>query len=305
MTRASYGLIGFLALTSTLGALILAPASAHAALPELRITPLRYDQHLELGRLQTGVIDASNPTGSPVHVVFQVQAFRQTGDRGELEYYNDERIASAITPAVPEFDLGPREAVRTRFTIDPNRLGPGGSYAVIFLRTIDPKADPGQINTSARVGTLLILDVGTGGTRTGRLSGLAAPSFIYGRTTLEADYNYTNTGTGPQALAFAPVLETALGPDRERHDGRFVFPGRTRSSHSSLALGSHLGPATLTVRDLTGGSAPATRRVFLVTGYWTWLLPLLAALILVGFTPLRWWKNSPRFFHLVPRLKKD
>jgi hypothetical protein len=273
---------------------LLARSPAHAALPELRITPLRYDQHLELGRPGTGVIDASNPTGSTIHVAFQVQAFRQINDRGELEYYDDERIAAAITPAIPEFDLGPREAIRTRFTIDPGKLGPGGAYAVIFLRTIDPDTSPGQVNTSARVGTLLILDVGPGGTKSGRITSLVAPRFVYGRPNLTANVTYANTGDTQQSLAFAPRLTSTLGwyGRPQPHAGPFVFPGRSRSGSVVIATGNHAGLMPLTLRDTVGGSRPATHWAFVVTGFWAWLLPLILLAIILGLTPAKWWTKK-------------
>jgi hypothetical protein len=272
-------------------ALLLAPAPAMAALPELRLSPLRYDAHLEPGHPKTGFIDASNPTGSTLHLAFQVQAFRQINDRGELEYYNDDRIASAITPAVSEFDLGPREAIRTKFTIDPNRLGPGGAYAVIFLRTVDA-ATPGHTTTSARVGSLLILDVGTGGTRTGRLTGLSVPRLVFGGNRLTAGVGYANTGHSALALAFAPTLTAQATWSPAKHlTGPFVFPGRTRRQSFSLPAVNRLGLVQLSLTDATGHSSPASRWVFLMTGYWTWVFPLLVLALLLAVVSLVRWKK--------------
>jgi len=282
-----------LAVLAAFGALAFVPGPALAALPELRITPLRYDAHLDLGHTKTGFIDASNPTGSTLHVKFEVQAFRQANDQGELEYYDDERLAAAVTPAVPEFDLGPRQAIRTKFTIDPNKLGPGGAYGVIFLRTTTPAVSPGQINTSARVGSLLILRVGPGGTQAGRLRGLAAPGLVYGGDTLRANFSYANTGSGSETLAFAPALSAAAGWNGAKHRllGPFVFPGRARRQSVSLPVANWLGPIPITITDQTGRSPAATVWVFAVTGYWTWVLPLLLT-ALIGLTVIVFKKRS-------------
>jgi hypothetical protein len=262
------------------------PNVAEAASPVLRVAPLRYDAHLELGHVKEGTIDTSNPTGSTVHVYLEVQGFRQVaGDQhGALEYYDDPRLSAAIKPLNPDFDLGPREAVRTRFTIDPNVLGSGGAYAVIFARTATPGGT--GVSTSARVGTLLILDVGTGGTRSGRLSQLDVPWLILGHHELEAAYRYGNTGAGDRALAFTPRLEAGLGTMHKQIDGPFVFPGRERAGSVRFDLGNRLGVYRVTLRDQTGGAAPVTRWVVMATGWWPWALLVLLALGLAG----GWWR---------------
>jgi len=280
-------------------AFALAPIPARAALPELRLSPLKYTEHLQLGHPKIGWIEADNPTGATAHVELEVQAFRQINDRGELEYYNDERLKSAITPALPSFDLGAREAIRVKFTIDPNRLGPGGAYGVIFLRVSSGNPAASQINTTARIGTLLILDVAGGGTKSGYITSLAVAGFVYGsRPVLPVDFSYTNTGKGAAALAFAPDLKATLGwfGKAQHFTGPFVFPDRKRSAQIKVALGDRFGPTRLSIQDTSGRSGPATRWVFLVTGIWTWLSPLLG-LVLV-FAAISWW----RWRQLVPAL---
>lgn len=272
------------------------PSPASAELPELRIAPLRYNAHLEVGQLKTGFIDASNPTGSTVHVAFQVQAFRQINDRGELAFYDDPRIAGAVTPAVREFDLGPREAVRTRFTIDPSLLGPGGAYGVVFLRTVPTGQDSGEIVTSARVGTLLILDIGGSGTRSGRLSGLKLPHFVFGRPQIPISASYTNTGAGEKSLAFAPDLTASAGwtAGPKPTSGPFVFPHRSRVFSTILNSGNSLGFIPVSLHDKSGGSAPLTGWVFAITGIWVqllFLLPLVLILWLARKKVLLFWSK--------------
>jgi hypothetical protein len=275
------------------------PSPASAELPELRIAPLRYDAHLTIGQLKTGFVDASNPTGSTVHVAFQVQAFRQINDRGELAFYDDPRIAAAVTPAIPAFDLGPREAIRTRFTIDPTMLGPGGAYGVIFLRTVPTGQAPGEIATSARVGTLLILDVGGSGTRAGRLTGLKLPHFVFGRSQIPASFSYANTGGGENSLAFTPELTAAAGwtSRAKPFSGPFVFPHRSRVFSTQLSPGNSLGFIPVSLHDKSGGSAPLTGWIFAVTGIWAelvFLLPLVLILWLARKKLLIFWPKFSR-----------
>jgi hypothetical protein len=267
-------------------ALLMLAGRAEAAVPVLKISPLKYEEHLELGKLKQGFIDASNPTGSAVHVRYQVQAFRQVLDgKGELEFYDDPRIEAAITPATPEFDLGPREAIRTFFTIDPNKLGTGGAYVAVFLRTVAAGAEVTQIQTSARVGTLLILDVGGDGLRTGEISQVSLPGVIYGHHSLEVGYVYANTGTARKSLAFAPVLDAALGGSHRQTRGPLVFPLHSRSGSVRFDLGNRLGLVKVVIRDTTGGGTKVARWVVLVTGFWAWLVPVLV----VGLVALVSW----------------
>lgn len=260
------------------------PASpAAASLPSLRISPLQYSAHLELDRPKVGFIEASNPTGAPQHVTVEVEGFRQINDRGELQYYPDERLAGGIQPGLSSFDLGPREAIRVKFTIDPNRLGPGGAYGVIFLRTTSISPATTQTNTSERIGTLLILDVAGTGHTSGHISGVELPRISYGASTLPLSFSYTNTGQGSGALAFAPAITIATGwrSKPQPATGPFVFPGRTRQFHTSLTLGNRLGLIPVTVHDATPGHHQhAVQWSFVVSGVWTWLLPVMLTVFL-------------------------
>jgi hypothetical protein len=259
-----------------------APPAA-ASLPSLRISPLQYSAHLELDHPKVGFIEASNPTGTLQHVTIEVEGFRQINDRGELQYYRDERLAAGIQPGLSSFDLGPREAIRVKFTIDPNRLGPGGAYGVIFLRTTSGSPASTQTNTSERVGTLLILDVAGAGHISGHISGVNLPRISYGHPTLPLGFSYTNTGQGSGALAFAPALTIATGwhAQPQSATGPFVFPGRTRQFRANLTLGNRLWLIPVTVQDTTPGSLEsAVQWTFVVSGVWTWLLPVMLILFL-------------------------
>jgi hypothetical protein len=264
-------------------AALLVPTAAFAELPELKVAPLRYQAHLDVGQVKTGFIDASNPTGTSIHVAFQVQAFRQANDQGELEFYDDARLSAAVTPALPEFEIGPREAVRTRFTIDASRLGPGGAYGVIFLRTVPTGQASGQIATSARVGTLLILDVGGTGTKSGRISGLKLPRLVFGwHQKLPVAFSYQNTGSAETALSYFPELDVTAGFTGKPHKltGPLVFPKRTRAIKTTLPADNLIGLVPVSVHDHVGGSAPATTWMLADTGIWA-TLTLLAPVALL------------------------
>jgi hypothetical protein len=243
------------------------------AYPELEIAPLLYTANLKLGEPQVGILDISNPTGAPATITLQVEAFRQVDNTGRLEYYADERVASGIVPAQTSFSLGPREALRTKFTIDPNKLGSGGTYGVIFAQTQADDQGASQINTATRVGTLIILDVAGQGTSRGQISKNHLVNVGNGH--LQGSLSYTNLGTGDTSLAFTPNLSVKIGNDKPQLiTGPFVFPGRTRDIRYSVNLGSHIGYTKILYLDATGSSKPVTAYCWLLTGTWIWLLPL-------------------------------
>lgn len=53
-----------------------------ASATSLKISPLRYDTTLSAGEKKKGFVDVTNPSGSDVHVMLTVQAFRQTDNTG-------------------------------------------------------------------------------------------------------------------------------------------------------------------------------------------------------------------------------
>lgn len=273
--------------------LVLTPAPAQASLPELRLAPLKYTADLQLGQTKVGFIEASNPTGTTVRATLEVQGFRQINDRGELAYYDDARLSAGIVPALRAFDLGPREAVRIKFTIDPNALGEGGAYGVMFLRVSSGNIASSQINTTARIGTLFILNVGGTGTTQGQIQKFSLPRLQYGGKSLLVNVMYSNTGNsspGSRALAFAPQLTGELGFPAWSQPliGPFVFPGRTRPATLDLKPGNYFGPIPVTLRDnIAGHGRPMTRWMILISGFWTWLAPLLLVAISIGFVQLR------------------
>lgn len=259
---------------------------AEAAPPELRLSPLKYEASLELGRSKVGYVQIDNPTGTSVSASLEVQGFRQINNDGSLEYFDDERLSAGIIPGVREVQIGPRESVRVKFTVNPNVLGPGGAYGVLFVRAKSGELAASQINTSARVGTLIILDVAGSGTRAGAIRDVQIPSLSWGAADLPLRFSFSNTGSGGGALAFAPKFEISGAGGSLKSTGPFVFPGRTRSVDARLKLGSHFGPATLTIRDTVTGQE-VKRQIWVVSGIWRWVIPLfLVGIVIAGLLGL-------------------
>ena len=267
------------------------PTIVPGTVPSLKIAPLKYQASVELNHPQSGFIDISNPTGSPVHLAGQVQAFRQTDPQGDLEFYDDAAVQGGIHVTTTDFVLGPREAARISFTIDPNRLPHGGVYAAVFFRTV-PSANPSagtQVFSSARVGTLLILDIGGQGKKTDQILSIKIPWFIWDKT-ISGQIDVRNP-TGHNAIAFNPKLAIQPGwlQPTQTVNGPLIFPGNHRLVDFKLTS-NYFGPMHLSAHD-TVGNGQDTRWIFAITGFWRWLSLLIPTIII--FTWL-WFKRRQR-----------
>lgn len=256
----------------------------------LKITPLKYEETLEVGEEKTGYVDVANPNDQTITVSSEVQAFRQINSRGDLEFYGSERYKEAIQIDVEEFELEPREAARVRFDIDSSALPEGGVYAALFFETTaqETSEDISSIGTSARVGTLLILQNGEG-VKSGRIDDLNLSFWQLGDG-IEGSLAYHNSDE-EKAIGFNPELKTQVTPwggvtDME---SGLVLPGVTRE----LAVnqpGDYLGLIPVTVIDDTTGSEKNTW-VFAVTGLWRLILPVFLLTLLGSLILQRYFKK--------------
>jgi hypothetical protein len=254
------------------------PESALAS--SLKVSPLKYQEIVPADKAKLGFVDVSNPTDSSQEIISEVQAFRQTNLEGDLEFYQDARIAEGIQVATKSFVLGPREAARIAFTIDPVKLGKGGAYGVIFFRTAPP-VNPGStssIATSTKVGTLIILNVGSEIKAEGRIKFLKLPWLQLGKDGIKGTVEYANTASLAGAVAFNPTFQIKAAPwgKSQLLEGPLVMPGNTRRIDIAKP-GSYLGPVPLRVNDQVGGGRH-TVWVLAATGFWPPVLLVLFCL---------------------------
>lgn len=268
---------------------LLLPSLAVADAPSLKVTPLKYQENVPLGKTKIGYIDVSNPTDQRVSVGTQLQAFKQINNEGELRFYDDPEIANGITLNLKNFELGPKEALRMAFSIDPNKLGERGVYAAIFFRT-SPTQNQGSgtvVSTNVRVGSLLILKVGNGRTE-GNISKVSAFPLQFGNS-IKGTIDYANVAQGTKAVAFNPKLKvtTGLFGKTQTIDGPLVMAGNTRHVKYERK-GSFIGLVPVHVTDQIGHAPSKTAYVIAVTGWWRVGLPLILIIGLIG------WRLLPR-----------
>jgi hypothetical protein len=234
------------------------------------------------GKVKTGFIDVSNPTDSPLQIQSSVQGFRQTGTQGDLQFFDDADLANAIGVDLKSFQLGPREAVRVVFSVDPHKLPAGGTYAAIFFRT---QPAPGSSNTSyvsesANIGTLLILRNGGVVPARGGISTLSAKFWqfsngITGTTTLR------NTASPQGGVAFRPVLTSHILPwgHVASLSSGLILPAATRQ-FAFARTGSYFGLLPFTVTD-GATSTSRTVWVFACTGWYSWLVLVIGVALVI------------------------
>ncbi len=242
---------------------------AHAQIPTVSVSPLKYQDSLTGSTSKLGFIDVSNPSDSTISLKSEVDAFRQINLSGDLQFYHDDAITGGITVSASEFDLGPREAVRVAFTINPNKLPKGGVYAAIFFATVpSPSVASGTIiMQSARAGTLLILDNGGAGKKSGLINQLNL-SWLQLGNGLRGTIQYANQGEPPRSIAYNPTLGVRAfwWGGKSFVNGPLVFPGNKRE-FSFFKPGSYIGIIPLVVNDQNTGKSRVAL-VIAITGIW-------------------------------------
>ncbi|MFI5240418.1 MAG: hypothetical protein ACHQUB_01795 [Candidatus Saccharimonadia bacterium] len=274
-------LLYFLPIALGLG--ILAALPAHAEVPALKIDPLKYEQGFSDNNPKLGFVDVSNPTDSMVTVASSIKAFRQYNLDGDLQFYDDPTLTKGIQISLGTFELGPREAIRVAFTVDPQVLPKGGIYAVLFFETVpdNATAQGTVISESARVGTLLLLNNGPSTTKTGSISNLSVPVWQFGNA-LNGKFEYSNTASSSSGgVAYDPNINLRVLPLGAATQLQFglVMPGSSRVFSFSKS-GSYLGIIPLQFQDLYTHKTKVIW-IFAITGYFREVLYGIGFLILL------------------------
>lgn len=286
----------------------LLPSVTLAAAPGLQVNPLKYQSTLLGNDVRNGYVDVANPSDTTLNIQSSVQAFRQDNLAGDLSFFNNNTVSQAVTLGLTNFQLGPQEAVRVAFSVDPTKLPKGGTYAVIFFRTIPPKQSSSTsfVAESANVGTLLLLQNGPVGAHIGRVAQLNLPFFQFGAgITGTAQYQNTNHSLAP--VAFSPSLTVRVLPwgKGTKFTAPYVLPVSTRQ-FDLIRPGSYLGFLPVSLIDNVSGVA-TTRWVLACTGIYAFslVLPLSFIIVWMASRVLRNLPLTPRFFRRRSRRNNE
>ena len=233
VTKASQGFLGLLLAAAIVSFGVANHQTAHANEAALRILPLTYQETLAKGEIKKGHVDVVNPTDKTVSLTTDILAFRQTDDRGSLEFYESEQITQAIKPDLDSFKLGPNQAMRLYFEVNGQKLPTGDVFAAIFVQSTQDSSR--QLGQTLRVGTLLVLENTTPGARQAAVTYVEAP-FWQAKSQLTGSYRIKNQAKAGEVTGFSPEVTISLTPFGGQYDHRssLVFAGRERGKEFSF-----------------------------------------------------------------------
>lgn len=267
-------------------------SSTHVDATSLKMQPLLYNDSIQKGEKKKGYVDISNPTGQTIQLQTSVQAFRQTDNNGSLQFYDNEQVSAGIIPDLSNFTIGPREAIRMYFLIDGSKLPEGDVFAAIFVSTKGEQEARG-IAEVVRLGTILTIVNGTPGARQASIESLSLAFFQFGQG-IEGAYRIKNVADPTVTTGFYPEVVVRLTPFATESTAKspLVMGGKSRESNFSLK-GDRLGFYKLSVGY---GKSEQSRWVFVMTGFWQWLAPLIIFIGIFGVIVLKAKRHKKGYF---------
>lgn len=266
-------IVGLVIFTAALGVAYAPVASAES----VRITPLQYRAELAQGEVKKGSVDIANPSSETLELKLYVNGFSQVDDKGNLRFFEDEQIKAGLLLDYDTVTLAPYQTLRLFFIADGTKLPPGDVFGVIFAETLAAN-HPGT-NTAVRVGTLVMLSNGTPGPRQAKISDLSTPFFQFGDT-VSGTAKITNPAPRDKATGFSPEIKVAVTPwgAHTTAVGPLVFAGNSRMVDFEVPS-NQFGLYTV---SLQAGGDTQSARVFLVTGWWRIIVPIVLVVCIAG-----------------------
>ena len=243
---------------------------AHAAEPSLQLQPLQYVETLQKGERKRGFIDITNTQSEAIDVALSVEGFRQIDDKGNLEFFDDERLRNGIQLDLKDAQIPPRKTLRLFFVADSTKLPAGDVFAAIFAKTVSAKASGADM--SVRLGSLLMITNGSPGARQAKIESLSAPWVQLG-TTLAGEVTIKNTASSTSASGFFPRIQLTLWPvgGTKTISSPLVYAGNTRTVKFSFPS-NQVGIVRLRA---SYQDSSQERWIVVVTGYWRWVMAVL------------------------------
>ena len=163
------------------------------------IFPAKLSLEVNKGSEYNGVISLTNDGDDKTMVLADVQDIIPTSGSSGYSYLPK---APGITTLVDwievsrkPFELKPHQTKEIPFTIKvPADASAGSRFAVIFVAT-GSLGGGGQLNVSARTGTVILLTVPGDFRQTGEILNFRGPGFVWSRNPLAFKFDFNNTGT--------------------------------------------------------------------------------------------------------------
>lgn len=263
----------------------------------LRVTPLQYTTELKKGEKKKGHVDIANASNETVTVKLYVNGFKQVDNKGNLTFFDDEQLQKGILLDYETAVIGAQQTLRLYFIADGAKLPTGDVFGVIFAETQPVTSRPGTV-TTVRVGSLIMLTNGTPGPRSAEITDLSVPFFQVGDT-LDGSMTIKNSAPKGSATGFFPQITVEAQPwgGAVRSRGPLIFAGNQRTADFRLSS-SQFGFYVVKVK---ANNAEVSKLVFLMTGWWRVIAPLLAVVLIGGgIAAWKYWLRG-KFFKKTRR----
>lgn len=271
-----------------IAAIIVCGVGTRADAMSLQLQPLDIKTTLKKGENQKGYLDIANSGAETIKIRTSVQAFRQINSKGDLQFYDDEKVSAGILLDESEITLGPREVFRMYYSLSGAKLPEGDISATIFFTTESTEA--GGITPAVRVGTLFHIVNGTPGSRSAEITQFSVPFFqLSGK--VSGTYVVKNTSDPTKGGGFFPDVSIGISPLNQQQTitSSLVFPGVERENQFDVSTG-RFGFYYVEARF---GDSKHGQWVFIAS---LWQLFAAAAIILTGLY-LWLWRHLGRESH--------
>lgn len=262
----------------------------------VRIQPLQLQTSLKKGEKKKSFVDITNPTFQEVELRLYVNGFKQVNDKGSLTFFDSEQLAAGIKLDFESVKLGARQTLRLYFLVDGTKLPTGDIFAAIFAQSV-PVQRAGT-NTAVRVGSLLMLTNQTPGSRKAEITRLDVP-FLQIGDSLRGVMAVKNPAPEGKVTGFFPAMKVEVRPwgGARSFKGPLIFAGKTRTFSFTMPS-NQFGIYAVTVH---ANQATKTTYVFLITGWWRIIAPLIL-ILLIGAAALLWkWQHRRQRVHFRRR----
>ena len=242
----------------------------------LQLQPLEYRESLKKGESKKGFIDVTNPLSVPTDVSFHVQGFRQINDKGELTFYTDPQLSSAIQLDYNDAQIPAKKTLRLYFIIDGSKLPTGDVFAAIFAK--NTVAVIGDAVPSVQIGTLLLITNETPALHQATITHVDVPWLTIGES-VKGKIGIKNIAPRDSSNGFFPkiVLDVwPLGATRTL-TGPLIYSGNTREVVFS-EFNNRFGIYRLSA---THGDSHSSHWIIVITGVWRWIAPTTLGMLII------------------------
>ncbi|MEN9881103.1 MAG: hypothetical protein RLZZ308_286 [Candidatus Parcubacteria bacterium] len=201
----------------------------------LTVSPAREELTGDKGETITKTFTVINEQDTDQVLYTSVEAFDAQGETGTPNFIQaQEGLSTWVTIAEKVvIKKGERLAVPYTVTI-PQEAESGGHFAAIFLSTVPPSAEEGQVSVGSKIGMLILLRVTGDIKESGGLSSFATKDGDKVFTSLPVDfvYKFNNTGNDRAKPEGSVVITNMFGGDVANINANpsqgNVLPGSTR-----------------------------------------------------------------------------